>query len=345
MTNSHNIETISNNQFAQNAKRWFARRDWYSFTEDYGVLIALVLLLLVNIVITPYFLTWQTLYVNLTQVSTIIILSVGMTFVIASGGIDLSVGAVMAIAGSLAPLIFTSQFFASDSVTLVVFWAILIPIIVAGFCGWFNGWLITNFSIQPIIATLILFIAGRGLAQVMTNGNLQVFNFPAFQFMGLGRVAGIPCQVLITIVIIAIAAVILRKTVFGRHALAIGGSPKAAFMIGIPVKKVLWTIYIGNACLAGLAGLIVVARNSASDANLVGMGNELDAIAAVAVGGTALSGGRATLIGTVFGALLIQLMRFSLLANGVPDAAALVIKALLIILAVWIQSQAQRRRK
>jgi ribose transport system permease protein len=207
--------------------------------------------------------------------------------------------------------------------------------------GWFNGWLVTRLRIQPIIATLVLFIAGRGIAQVATNGNLQVFNMPEFQFIGLGRVFGAPFQVWLMAIIIVAAAWMLRKTVFGRQILAVGGNDRAARLSGIPVASVKRRVYLISGLLSGLAGLIVIARNSASDANLVGLGMELDAIAAVAVGGTLLTGGRATVVGTLLGALIIQLVRYTLLANGVPDAAALVAKAGIIVLAVWLQRQNQ----
>ncbi len=206
-----------------------------------------------------------------------------------------------------------------------------------GMFGLFNGWLITRFRIQPIIATLVLFIAGRGIAQVMTNGDLQVFKTPEFQFIGLGRVLGIPFQVWIMAVIVIVAAWALRRTVFGRQVLATGGNEAAARLSGVPTSRVKLLVYGISGLLSGIAGLIVIAINSSSDANLVGLGMELDAIAAVAVGGTLLSGGRATVVGTLLGALIIQLVRYTLLANGVPDAAALVVKALIIVLAVWLQ--------
>src|SRR5215217_6922819 len=135
----------------------------------YGAWIALALLILVNLAVTPNFATWQTLNVNLTQVCTIVIVAVGMTLVIATGGIDLSVGALMAIAGALAPLIFMGKLMSIGNPALGVDLALIIPVIVAGLFGWFNGMLVTRYSIQPIVATLVLFIAGRGLAQVITN--------------------------------------------------------------------------------------------------------------------------------------------------------------------------------
>jgi galactofuranose transport system permease protein len=318
------------------------RFDVRTVLTRYGAWIALALLILVNFAITPNFATWQTLNVNLTQVCAIVIVGVGMTLVIATGGIDLSVGALMAIAGALAPLIFLGKLFPLPHPAVGIALAFVVPVLVAGALGWFNGWLVTRLRIQPIIATLVLFIAGRGIAQVFTNGNLQVFNLPSFQFIGLGRVFGIPFQAILMIVIVAATAWMLRRTVFGRQILAIGGNEKAARLSGIPVASVKQRVYLISGLLSGIAGLIVIARNSAADANLVGLGMELDAIAAVAVGGTLLTGGRATVIGTLVGALIIQLVRYTLLANGVPDAAALVAKAAIIVLAVWLQRQSHR---
>ncbi|MFT3987645.1 ABC transporter permease [Aestuariivirga sp.] len=309
--------------------------------QRYGVLAALILLIIFNLIVTPNFATLQTLSVNLTQVCTIVIVGTGMTLVIATGGIDLSVGSLMAIAGALSPMIFMSTLFPISNIYLAVALGIAIPIVVAGIFGLFNAWLITRFSIQPIVATLVLFIAGRGIAQVSTNGNLQVFVVPQFQAVALGRVLGIPFQVWIMLAVVIVAAFVLRRTVLGRQILAVGGNEVAARLTGVPVARVKYFVYGICGLLSGIAGLIVIAMNSAADANLVGQGMELDAIAAVVVGGTLLTGGRATIIGTLLGALVIQLVRYSLLANGVPDAAALVVKAGLIVLAVWLQRQEQ----
>lgn len=308
----------------------------------YGTLVAFIVLILFNIAVTPNFLSLQTLNVNLTQVAAIVIVAVGMTLVIATGGIDLSVGSLMAIAGALAPMIFLGTIVPIASPALAVGLAFVLPVVVVALFGWFNGMLITRYRIQPIVATLVLFIAGRGIAQVMTNGNLQVFRNESFQFIALGRLFGIPVQVIIMAVVVAAAAFLIHRTVVGRHILAVGGNEKAARLAGIPARRVKWLVYTISGALSGIAGLIVVARNSASDANLVGLGMELDAIAAVAVGGTLLTGGRANILGTLLGACVIQLVRYTLLANGVPDAAALVVKAGLIVLAVYIQQRADR---
>jgi galactofuranose transport system permease protein len=307
----------------------------------YGALVALTLLILFNLAVTPNFATMQTLSVNLTQVCTIVIVGVGMTLVIATGGIDLSVGALMAIAGALSPMIFMGTLVPIAPLWLAITLGIIIPILVAGLFGMFNGWLITRFSIQPIVATLVLFIAGRGLAQVSTNGNLQVFKVPEFQAIALGRVLGVPFQVWIMLALVLAVAFILKRTVFGKQVLAVGGNERAARLAGVPVTRIKLIVYGICGLCSGIAGLIVIAMNSAADANLIGLGMELDAIAAVAVGGTLLTGGRATIIGTLLGALIIQLVRYTLLANGVPDPVALIAKAALIILAVWLQQREQ----
>jgi galactofuranose transport system permease protein len=310
-----------------------------AFWSRYGTLAALLLLILFNLAVTPNFATLQTLNVNLTQVAAIVIVAVGMTLVIATGGIDLSVGSLMAISGALAPMIFLGTLWPVGNIYVSVAIAMAAGIGAATLLGCFNGWLIARFNIQPIVATLVLFIAGRGIAQVLTNGNLQSFKVPQFQWIGLGRFFGIPFQVILMLVIVAAAAFLVRRTVIGRQILAIGGNERAARLSGIPTSRVKVLVYGISGFVAGIAGLVVIAINSASDANVVGLGMELDAIAAVAVGGTLLTGGRASIVGTLLGALIIQLVRYTLLANGVPDAAALVVKAAIIIIAVWIQQR------
>jgi galactofuranose transport system permease protein len=306
-----------------------------------GAVLALLALLLLNLAVTPHFASLQTLSVNLTQVCTIVIVGVGMTLVIATGGIDLSVGSLMAIAGALSPMIFTGKLFPVGNLGAAIALGVVIPILAAGLFGLFNGWLVTRFNIQPIVATLVLFIAGRGIAQVSTNGDLQVFKVPEFQALALGRVFGIPFQVWVMLAIVIVASLALSRTIFGKRVLAVGGNESAARLAGVPVKTVKLLVYMISGFCSGVAGLIIIAMNSAADANLIGMGMELDAIAAVAVGGTLLTGGRATIVGTLLGALIIQLVRYTLLANGIPDPVALIVKAGLIVLAVWLQRREQ----
>ena len=279
----------------------------------------------------------QSLRVNLSQVSTIVIVGIGMTMVIATGGIDLSVGSLMAISGAVAPLLFLS-----DQWPLNIAWignpvAIVVAILAAGAFGLFNGVLVAVFRIQPIIATLVLFIAGRGIAQVMTNGSLQSFHNPSFQYLGLGKIAGVPFQAILAVMIVLAVAWLMRRTTFGRYVLAVGGNESAARLAGVPVARVRLLVYVMSGLLAGLAGLIVIAINASSDANLVGLDMELNAIAAVAVGGTSLTGGRASFVGTFVGALILQLIRTTLLSHNVQDAVARIVTAGAIIVAVMLQ--------
>jgi len=297
--------------------------------REIAVLLAMVLF---NILFTQHFWSLQTLNVNMTQVVGVVIVGIGMTLVVATGGIDLSVGASMALAGSLAPMIFMHM-----AGPLGIALAFVIPILAATLFGVFNALLITRLNVQPIVATLVLYIAGRGIAQVITDGSLQAFDNPAFQWIALGRIAGIPAQVYLMLGLVAIFAWVVRKTLFGQFLLVTGGNEKAAFLSGIPTARVKLVAYSLCAALAGVAGLISISINSSADANVIGLGSELDAIAAVAVGGTALTGGKAYIVGTLIGALIIQLLRFTLLAHGIPDAASLVVKAGIIIVAVYAQ--------
>lgn len=297
--------------------------------REIAVLLAMIVF---NLLFTQHFWSLQTFNVNLTQVVTIVIVGIGMTLVVATGGIDLSVGASMAIAGSLAPMIFMNM-----AGPFGIALAFVLPVMAAALCGVFNGFLVTRLAVQPIVATLVLFIAGRGIAQVFTDGSLQAFNNPAFQWIALGRVAGVPAQVFLMLALVALFAWIVRKTLFGQYLLVTGGNEQAAYLSGIPTARVKMIAYTLCAALAGLAGLISISVNSSSDANVIGVGSELDAIAAVAVGGTALTGGKAYIVGTLIGALIIQLLRYTLLAHGIPDAAALVVKAGIIIAAVYVQ--------
>jgi len=312
---------------AQPLRAWLVR---------YGMLIALAALLLVNVLVTPNFLQMQTLFVNISQVATIAIVAIGMTLVIATGGIDLSVGAVMALAGAIAPLVFTSAFGIANP-TLGLLAAIVLPLLVAMACGLFNGLMISVLRVQPIIATLILFISGRGIAQVLTNGNLQTFSNPAFSYLGTGRVLGLPFQGWLALALALLAFWLVTRTIHGRHLLALGGNERAAELSGVPVRRVKIGVYMICAFLAGIAGLIVVAINSASDAARNGNLMELDAIAAAVVGGALLQGGRAPVFGALIGAVIIQLVKYTLLANGIEDEVALIAKAAIIVAAVALQ--------
>ncbi len=307
------------------------------YGQTYGTLAALILLIIFNIFVTPHFLAVETLTNNLYQVAETVILAMGMTLVIATGGIDLSVGSVMSIAGSLAALIFVGRIFSlTGPIAYVV--AIFAALVVAALCGLLNGILITTFRIQPIVATLILFIAGRGVAEVLVNGVVD-FSNPTFHFIGTGTILGIPFQVLVMLIIVIFFIWLVRSTIFGRQVVATGGNEPAARLAGVPTARVKLAVYIIIGFLAGVAGVFYISNNSSADPGGIGLGMELNAIAAVAVGGSSLLGGQANIVGTFVGAIFIQLLSATLTANNVSADISRVVEALLIIVAVYLQTQ------
>ena len=303
----------------------------------YGGLFALTILIVFNLFYTPYFATLQALSINLTQVAPIILVGLGMTFVIATKGIDLSVGALMSIAGTLSAMILLKSLLPVDHLYLRIILAIVVPILITTGFGCFNGWLINKFSIQPIIATLVLFIAGRGIAQVLTDGDVQFFEVPEFQKIALSRILIIPFQIYYVAILAFVSYFVLNRTVLGKQILAVGGNEKASNLTGIPTKRIRLFVYGFSGFCCSIAGLNSIAMNSAADAMWMGYLIELDAIAAVVIGGTLLSGGKATIIGTILGAFIIQLVGYTLIGNGVPDAVVLISKGFLIIISVWLQ--------
>jgi galactofuranose transport system permease protein len=303
---------------------------WQRLTQRYGAASVLVALFVYNAVATPYFLTYQSIVVNqLRQAAPVGIVALGMALVIATGGIDLSVGSVMAIAGQVGALLIVG----GSSPYIGWLGALLVGVA----CGLFNGVLIARYGVQPIIATLILLIAGRGIAQLITGGNLQNFDNPLFQFFGFGKVAGMPAQIAVCAVVAIVMAAVLRWTTFGRYVIAVGGNENSARLAGVPVARTKLTVYITSAVLAALVGLIVVGVNSSSDANNIGLGMELSAIAAVAVAGVPLTGGRMTVVGTLIGVVTLRLLENTLIAHGVSRDIASIIEGAVIIAALYVQ--------
>ncbi len=299
-----------------------------SYAPTYGALAALVVLLLVNAFLTPNFFDSNNFRNILLQVSPTVLVAVGMTFVIATGGIDLSVGSMMAIASATAAVLLNQG----------VLVAIAAGLVVAVSVGALNGALISTFRIQPIIVTLALLITGRGVAQVISNGGQLIpFTNPQFEYLGKGYMGPAPVQVVVMVLVVVAGIFVLRMTSFGRYVMAIGGNEAASRLAGIRVRRTKIAVYALSGLLAGIAGLIETARLGASDAQKVGLNIELDAIAAVVVGGTPLTGGRATVVGTLIGALIMQVITTSFNMNGISFSWALVIKAAIIIVAVYIQ--------
>ena len=289
---------------------------------------ALAVLVLVNAVFTPHFATAGNVWNILLQVSTVALVAVGMTLVMATGGIDLSVGSVMAVSGAIAAVLLDSGLALALAAALVGGTAI----------GLLNGLVVARLRVQPIVVTLATLLAGRGLAQVISNdGQLVTIQHAGFELLGRGHLARIPVRVVVVLALTSAAAFALRATAFGRYVLASGGNPVAARLAGVPVSRTLVTVYAASAAFAAVAGLIEASRLGASDAAKIGLNIELDAIAATVVGGTALRGGRAAVAGTLVGALIMQVIATSFNMLLLSYSWSLALKAAIILLAVYFQ--------
>ena len=297
-----------------------------------GVYVALALIVVVNLVITPFFATGTNLRLQLVQVAPVVVVSLGMALVIGTKGIDLSVGAVMAMAAALVPL-----YIGYGTVG-----AIGVGLVAGVVSGLLAGTLVARVGVQPIVATLGIMVAGRGLAIVM-GGGIKSIRDDGFRALGTGGVLGIPFTVLIAAVLTLLIAFVVRRTTFGRQLLAIGGNTRASELAGLPVKRVLTTAYVLSGTLAATAGIMLTARSQASDPTKLGLLIELSAITAVVVGGTPLSGGQVRIAGTVAGALLMQLITSTLIAHDIPDSIAQMVQAAIVIAAVYIQLGRRRR--
>jgi ribose/xylose/arabinose/galactoside ABC-type transport system permease subunit len=300
----------------------------FGLGQAQGALAALALLVLLDLLFVPHFATAANLWNLLLDVSATVLVAVGMTLVMASGGIDLSVGSVMAVASAVAALLL-------DRGAGV---ALLGGLGAALGLGLVNGTLVALGRIQPFIVTLALMLAGRGLAFVLSNeGQLLPFQNAAFEYLGRGYLGPVPVPAALAAAVAGVAAFVVRATVFGRYLLAVGGNEPAARLAGANVERTRLVVYLACGGLAGLAGLIETARLGATDAANIGSGMEFAAIAAAVVGGNSFAGGRASVGGTVLGALLMAVLAASCNMLLVPYAWALVVQAGIILLAVALQ--------
>ncbi|KXF78759.1 sugar ABC transporter permease [Paramesorhizobium deserti] len=258
------------------------------------------------------------------------ILAIGMTAVIASKGVDLSVGAVMAVAGAVAATL------AVEGYPLPVI--ILAALGVGLACGLWNGLLIAFFDLQPIVATLILMVAGRGIAQLITEGTIVTFNDPGLIFFGTGAFLGFPMPVILAAVVGLAAILLVRRTALGLLIEAIGVNRSASTFSGINSRLIIFMVYGFSGLCAGLAGIIVAADIRGADANNAGLWLELDAILAVVIGGTSLLGGRFSILMSILGAIIIQAMNTGILISGFPPEYNLILKAAVIIMILLAQS-------
>lgn len=265
-----------------------------------------------------------------------LIIAVGMTLVIATRGIDLSVGAVCAISGAVACSIILGSPEPGSLSTVSV--AVLAALGLSLLIGLSNGLMVAVVGIQPIIATLVLMTAGRGIAMLITEGQILTVDSPPFKYLGSGFLAGIPVAVIIGVAVFALAALLTRRTALGLLIESVGINPEASRQAGVRARGLLFTVYAFCAVVAGIAGVILTANQTAADANNTGLFIELDAILAVVIGGTSLAGGRYSLAGTLVGALVIQTLVTTVYTVGIPPIATMVFKAAVVTAVCLLQS-------
>jgi galactofuranose transport system permease protein len=317
--------------------------------------LALIALLGFNVVLTPSFFTIRVedghLYGSLIDIlrngAPTMLVALGMTLVIASRGIDLSVGAVVAISGALACAHIASAPDEGSLATIAT--AMGVALGAAVVLGLWNGMLVSTFGIQPIIATLVLMTAGRGVALLITEGQIVTVTSDPFKVLGAGYALGLPVAILVSLAVFAAVGLITRRSALGMLLESIGVNPAASRLAGVRYRTIVFAVYVFSALCAGVAGLMIASNISAADANNAGLWIEMDAILAVVIGGTSLLGGRFSLTGTILGALIIQTLTTTVYTAGITPETTLVFKAVVVIAVCLLQApkfrQLVRRRR
>ncbi|MEX2093082.1 MAG: ribose ABC transporter permease [Pirellulales bacterium] len=320
---------------SSNAKEHFAR---------FQSLVALALMVVALSLASDKFLTFDNGLNVLRQISINLCLSIGMTLVILSGGIDLSVGSVLALSGAIAAGVLKNGLalpYTDSTLQFTVLGAIVVGVLVGLALGWCNGVSITRFGLPPFVATLGMLSIARGLTMLWTGGFPITDLGPGFRFMGTGYWLKIPMPVWISAALVAVFVVVTRRTRFGRYLYAVGGNERAAKLSGLHVDRIKRMVYTLCGGLAGVAGLLVAARLD-SATPIAGVSYELDSIAAVVIGGTSLSGGRGSILGTVLGCLIIGVLNNGLVLLEVSPFWQQVIKGFVILAAVAIDRASRR---
>ncbi len=313
--------------------------------------LCLFIVLVINLVKTPSFFEitvkngvfYGYMIDIINRSSELIILAVGMTLVVAaSGGTDISVGAVSALSG--AACVYALVGVGGENYRIPYALAIAIGILAGALCGAWNGFLVAKLRIQPMVATLILFTAGRGIAQVLTQGFILYVRKEEFKFLG-NFIPGVPLPtpIFIAAALVLVTTIILRKTALGLYIQTVGINGRAARLVGLNSSLIQFLTYTFCGLCAGISGMIITSRVYSSDANNAGLNLELDAILAVAIGGNSLSGGRFSLVGSVIGAITIQALTTSLYAMKVTADQLPVYKAVVVIMIVAMQSKELRK--
>lgn len=277
----------------------------------------------------------------------ITIISMGMTLVIALGGTDLSVGALVAVAGAIAlkflrwdVLTYTTP---GDYTVYPYILVLAVPLIVCALMGLFNGFLVAKGGMQPIIATLILMVCGRGIAQILTDGKQFTTGYSPFRVIGQGSFLCLPMPIIITIIVVVAVALFTRKTAFGAFVEAVGVNRSASRLSGIKAGNVILIVFMITGLLSGIAGLIYSSRIMSNDSNNAGLNFEMDAILAVVIGGTNMAGGRFSIAGTVIGSLIIRTIVTFVYYFGIVAEATMAFKALIIAVVIVLQSEPVRK--
>jgi len=305
---------------------------------------ALLALIIVNTVSRPTFLSITVrdgqLYGSLIDIlrnsAPLMLVALGMTIVIATRGIDLSVGALMAVSGAVALTIIDGSGSPESTVTLTI--AITAGVVVTLLFGVWNGFLVSVLGIQPIIATLVLMLAGRGIALLITGGFITTVTSSPYRFMSQGYVLGLPFAFFVSVAAIVLVVLIERRTALGMLTEAVGINPEASRLAGVRSRGIVWGAYAASGLLAGFAGILYSSNIMAADANAAGQYIELDAILAVVLGGTSLMGGKFSIAGTVIGVFTIQTLKSTITFLGVPPAVSPLFMALVVVLVVLVQS-------
>ena len=267
-----------------------------------------------------------------------IVLAIGMTMVLATGGTDISVGSIMAISGALACSIVDErimEFLGGNTIA-----AVAIALAAGAICGAWNGFLVAKLNVQPIVATMILMTAGRGIAQLIADGKIVTITSDSYYYISGGYILGLPFPMYIAAAMLIVALVITKKTAFGLAVESIGINSESARLAGIKVQRNKWLIYVFCGLCAAIAGLIESAGIKGADCNNCGLAIEMDGILAVAIGGTSLSGGRFSVVSSVLGALVVQSITTMILAMGVAPEVIKVVKSCIVIVICLAQSPA-----
>lgn len=305
---------------------------------------ALVILIAINAIARPQFILvtlrdgelYGALIDILRNSAPLMLVALGMTIVIATRGIDLSVGAIMAVSGAVALTIIDASPDPGNFGTVLV--ALVVALLVALVLGVWNGFLVAVVGIQPIIATLVLMLAGRGVALLITEGFITTVNSEPYEFIATGYLLAVPFAFLIWVAAVAVIAFMERRTALGVLTEAVGINPEASRLAGVRARGIVFSAYLVSGLLAGIAGIIYSSNIRAADANAAGLFIELYAILAVVLGGTSLMGGKFTIAGTVIGVLTIQTLEATILFLGVPSAQSPVFFAVVVIVVVLVQS-------